>query len=80
MLETEIIGLKDQVKRLELKHECDLDCESCHQLRVENVNLRKKALRIIKFEKGTKDRDNMLENTKQSEHINIGLESDTNGA
>ena len=51
-LEAEILGLKDQVKRLEKNKEIDVGCRSCICLRVENEKLKENSLKIIKFEKG----------------------------
>lgn len=40
-LEKEISELKDQIKRLDKRKVYDVGCESCHNLRLENAQLKK---------------------------------------
>lgn len=69
-LEKEIMELKDQVKRLDKQKVCDVGCESCHNLRVENVQFRKNALKIINFEKeASKSQTKQVEFSKPTSSV-----------
>jgi hypothetical protein len=79
-LELQVLELNDQVKRLEKNKEVDLGCGSCISLQVENEKLKENALRIIRFDEGTKKLNDILENIRYSEHDRSGLGFDPNQA
>ena len=79
-LEMQVWELKNQVKRLEKNKGVDVGCKSCISLQVENEKLKENALRIIKFDEGTKTLNDILENIRYSEHDRAGLGFDPNQA
>nr|GEU73753.1 retrovirus-related Pol polyprotein from transposon TNT 1-94 [Tanacetum cinerariifolium] len=75
-LEKEISILKEKVSTLEKYKEGDLECVTCHMLKIENKNLKEKALKLTKFEKSTHCLNEMLNNKKLSgEKLGLGFNS-----
>ncbi|PWA40198.1 transposase, Ptta/En/Spm, Transposase, Tnp1/En/Spm-like protein [Artemisia annua] len=79
-LELQVVELRDQIKRIEKNKQVDVECKSCIDLQIENDKLKENAIKIVKFEKGTKVLHDMLKNVRISGNTGAGLGFDPNKA
>ncbi|GJV42953.1 zf-CCHC domain-containing protein [Tanacetum coccineum] len=73
LLEKEILELKEEIKKLERNKEIDIGCESCQQLRLENVKLKETQVKFLKFDKSANSLREML-NIQKSPSCKIGYD------
>ncbi|GJT34201.1 retrovirus-related pol polyprotein from transposon TNT 1-94 [Tanacetum coccineum] len=75
-LEKELRELKDKLSTLEKNKGVDLDCATCHALKIENEKLKDESTRLNKFEKSTYCLNEMLSNQKSSgDKLGLGFNS-----
>ncbi|GJW61845.1 copia protein [Tanacetum coccineum] len=68
--------LKDKLSTLEKNKGVDLDCATCHVLKIENEKLKDESTRLNKFEKSTHCLNEMLSNQKLSgDKLGLGFNS-----
>ncbi|GJT45385.1 zf-CCHC domain-containing protein [Tanacetum coccineum] len=76
LLEKEILGLNEKIKKLERSKEIEIACKSCEELKSENVKLKETQ---VKFDKSANSLREMLNNQK-SPNCKIGLGFDDSKA
>ncbi|GJR05646.1 retrovirus-related pol polyprotein from transposon TNT 1-94 [Tanacetum coccineum] len=51
LLEKEILGLNEKIKKLERSKEIEIACKSCEELKSENAKLKETQVKFVKFDK-----------------------------
>ncbi|GJW34044.1 hypothetical protein Tco_0054076 [Tanacetum coccineum] len=66
ILENEISELKEKLSKFERNKEVDLECTTCHTLKIDNEKLKKEALKLTQIQKSTSSLNEMLSLQKPS--------------